>query len=380
MDSQDSHSPHLPPRDIARETTMVLNMKRIILAVFFIALALGLGLIGGLLSGKLFDFGITVVERSTPIFVPQDATTTISRIDRKVLGGVLPVYPSSRTKTNDTLANFYITQRDQLGYAIALTHDGWVVSTQDVIANTQAVIGLGQGVFAPVTAIVRDQASNLVFAKLEDVSLLALAFARVDENTRSEVVAIPTTSGPLRAIIIDAVHHYDCASTDCLVQDAQVYDEVGLASPAYHDVALGMPLLTKDAQVLGIVTGVDAQENHIQFTPASFVTPVLDDLFATQQVRRAQLPFSYISLAGLASIDPTVPEQGAMVMRVSQSTSAPAALQVGDVITAVNGIPLSYDQTLSSLLFSYPVGTTVQLQVMRDDGEAIVDMPLLALE
>ena len=63
--------------------------------------------------------------------------------------------------------------------------------------------------------------------------------------------------------------------------------------------------------------------------------------------------------------------EGALITSVQEdSPAATAGLQVGDVVTAVNGEAVNAEQTLRDRLFAYEAGDTITLDVLRD-GETL---------
>ena len=371
------HSPHLPKRDHAHERATQARMHRIAWLTIAVVVVLGIGAVGGFVARMLTT---NIIEKPTEVFVTQDVASVVASIDTSILHGVLPVYTKRNTNSNNFLQTLYIDDRDRLGFAVAITNDGWIMTTGDVLSNTNAVIPLGNGVLASITELVRDPVTDLVFAKINATSLTAVPLARITTEDLTEIAAVPTAHGPLRAMIIDAVSNFACENTSCLTQNAGSFASLGYASPYYQTVSIGHPILNRRGEVLGIITEIDQEANAVRFVPASVVSPVLDDLFTQSVVRRVALPFDYVALSSVTSSDALIREDGILVTRVLARATDDFPLQKDDTIIALGGVAIDAQQTFASLLFTYPVGTTVQMQIVRDTQELTIDVPLIAAE
>ena len=91
-----------------------------------------------------------------------------------------------------------------------------------------------------------------------------------------------------------------------------------------------------------------------------------------------QLGIRYRTLtAAMAEQEGLPVEQGAEVLQVYDNTpAATAGLEVGDVITAVDGDAVDEERTLSDRLYAYEEGDTVELTVMREGEPMSVSVVL----
>jgi PDZ domain-containing protein len=74
----------------------------------------------------------------------------------------------------------------------------------------------------------------------------------------------------------------------------------------------------------------------------------------------------------------SVEGDGVEVVSVLAGTPAEGALQTGDVITAINGVPVFVGPDASAEIGTYSVGDTITLTVAR--GEEIVEVPVVLVE
>lgn len=373
-------SPHLPPRDHKKEKEFAVRAQQGGIVVLAALALVAAGAFGAWFMGRFAVDGVTVIERPVEVFVPQDPSAAVAQIDQKVLRGVLPVYTVQavvrHTDAGSTLlSNALITAEELQGFAVALTSDGWVVSTADVI-TVNSVVRVGPGELLQVDRVIADPTTDLVFAKVDTDALTPLPFARITDDTRKNVAAIPTTFGTLRAMIINSTSAYTCAQQKCIVRDAAHYDEYGLASPVYDGVEIGHPLLTTHGEIIGIVQEI-TNDGGIVFIPADVISPVLPSVFTQNMVVRPTFGFTYVDLAQLTHTDPQVPTAGAYVMSVEDDM---LDVVVGDVITAVNGVALTHQETLAHLIYQFSLGTTVAVQVLRDGEPMEIQFEISAQE
>jgi membrane-associated protease RseP (regulator of RpoE activity) len=101
--------------------------------------------------------------------------------------------------------------------------------------------------------------------------------------------------------------------------------------------------------------------------------------FAPANVRLGVL-FQVIDETVAADNDLSVTEGALLTEVLADSAAAEAGLQVGDVVTAVDGDRIDAERTLRDRLLAYEGGDTVTLDVLRGDETLSVDVTLEAVE
>ncbi len=151
----------------------------------------------------------------------------------------------------------------------------------------------------------------------------------------------------------------------------------GIGGLIQHDAPInpgnsGGPLVNMAGEVVGINSMVDrsgmgdAAQGLGFAIPSSVARPVAQQLIAGKQ---PEYPYMGVSLE---------PASGGMKVASVEPTSGAAkgGLREGDVITAIEGQPITADTAVSALLANYSVGQTVQVQVVRDGQPVTLSVTL----
>ena len=135
----------------------------------------------------------------------------------------------------------------------------------------------------------------------------------------------------------------------------------------------GGPLINARGDVVGITTAVSAQASSIGFAiPISEVVAILPQLKQEGRVARGELGVSLKALTdSLRRALGVVPEAGALVEHVQDDGPAErAGVRAYDVITAVDGQPVSGDEDVVRRIAAAAPGRVTRLSVWRD-GESL---------
>ncbi|KVT82227.1 peptidase [Burkholderia ubonensis] len=144
----------------------------------------------------------------------------------------------------------------------------------------------------------------------------------------------------------------------------------------------GGPLFNLKGEVIGINSMIYSQTGGFQglsfAIPINEAIKVKDELVKTGHVSRGRLGVAVQGLnQTLASSFGLPKPDGALVSSVDPSgPAAKAGLQPGDVILAVNGVPVADSTTLPSQIASFKPGSKADLQIWRDKSKKTVSVTL----
>ena len=257
------------------------------------------------------------------------------------------------------------------GSGIIVSSDGYVVTNYHVIHDVIAVkVDLPNGESYDADIVGWDVVTDLAVLKIEpEASLPVVEWGNSDSMRVGDWVvalgnALSLKGGPTVTLgIISALGR-------------TVPTERG---PLYHmiqtDAAInkgnsGGPLVSLDGKVIGISTAMLGQAQGIGFAVSSETAlPVIASLIEHGEVVRPSMEVS------VEDVTPAISnrlglnvKEGVIITRIAQRGSAfDAGLQVGDVITDLDGIPTKSVSDFLTLLWSYEVGDSVEVSYLRSN-------------
>lgn len=131
----------------------------------------------------------------------------------------------------------------------------------------------------------------------------------------------------------------------------------------------GGPLINMQGKVIAINTAVSTTAQGIGFAiPINTAKNVIQELKDDGKVTRAYLGIGMTEitsdLASRMNVDPST--QGVVISQVaSGSPAAKAGIKVGDILTSIDGQPMSSASKVQEYIQSLPVGQSVSLGILR---------------
>jgi len=255
------------------------------------------------------------------------------------------------------------------GSGVVFTPDGFVLTNSHVVAGASSVDAtLIDGRTLPAYLVGDDPDSDLAVLRLHADGL---AHAELGDSgpirVGQLVVAIGNPFGfqcTVTAGVVSALGRSLRSRTGRLIEDIVQTDA------ALNPGNSGGPLVTAQGRIIGINTAIIPAAQGICFAIAGNTAKfVVAELIRHGKVRR-----SYIGVAGQTTPLPRrvvrhhglVAESGARVMSIAAGSPAAAAgIEVGDVIVALAGTPVTGVDTLHRLLTADRIGAAVELNVLR---------------
>lgn len=260
------------------------------------------------------------------------------------------------------------------GSGFIVDAEGHVVTNDHVVEGaTELTVELFDGTRLPATVVGRDSVADIAVLQLDlsgGAELPAtLAFgdsAAVRAGER--VVAIGSSLGALTNTVSDgtvgAVERDFYSHTDLIQHDAEIY-------PGNS----GGPLLNLRGEVVGVnVAGLGAGQvaaiapARIGFAlDGNAVQEVVAELIAN-----GSIPRPFLGIIGGPS------EAGHEIVEISPADgpAAEAGLEVGDVITAIDGESIGGRTSLQEVLYEREPGEAITLTVERDGAEQEIEVVL----
>ena len=259
---------------------------------------------------------------------------------------------------------------------------GFIIAADGYIVTNNHVISAGEGRNQPVESITvtlsdrreykarvvgRDLLTDLAVLKIEAAGLPFVQFGNSqDARVGDWAIAIGNPfglGGTVTAGIVSALHR-DIGSGQ--------YDRYIQTDASINQGNSGGPLFDLSGNVIGINTAIFSPTGGnvgLGFAiPAELAKPVVDQLKATGAVKRGYLGVAIQRLSSDIAAGLGLPkDKGEIVATVeANGPAARAGIRQGDVILTVGGREVDYDNSLSYLVATTPIGSAVPVELMRD--------------
>ena len=259
---------------------------------------------------------------------------------------------------------------------------GFIIAPDGYIVTNNHVISAGEGRNQPVESITvtlsdrreykarvvgRDTLTDLALLKIEASGLPFVQFGNSQAARVGDwAIAIGNPfglGGTVTAGIVSALHR-DIGSGQ--------YDRYIQTDASINQGNSGGPLFDLSGNVIGINTAIFSPTGGnvgLGFAiPAELAKPVVDQLRATGTVKRGYLGVAIQRLSSDIAAGLGLPkDKGEIVASVeANGPAARAGIRQGDVIVKVGSREVDYDNSLSYLIATTPIGTTVPVELIRD--------------
>ncbi len=240
------------------------------------------------------------------------------------------------------------------GSGFLISNDGYLLTNNHVVSDAESVsITLQDGRTFDGEVIGTDENLDIALVRIQaDDPLPYVELGRASESRVGDwVVAIGNPFGLSHTVTAGII------SAKGREIHAGPYDDFIQTDASINPGNSGGPLFNLDGEVIGINTAINPYGQGIGFSVSvDAFAPILDDLKTDGRVRHGWIG------VGLSSHD-----QGVLIAAVYKNTPAQeAGLLAGDIITSLDGVPLSDSNTLVRTVGQHRAGEEVTLEVIRD--------------
>lgn len=271
------------------------------------------------------------------------------------------------TRESRSLGSGFII--DPAGYIVTNNH---VITGEDLDTPVDKIkITLTNGDEYEATVVGRDRPADLALLKI-DPKGKALPAVKFGDSNRARVgdwvLAIGNPfglGGTVTAGIVSALHRgFDGA-------EGTQYDYFIQTDAAINRGNSGGPMFNVEGEVIGINSAIYSPSGGnvgVGFAiPSTYASTVIRQLREGGRVRRAWLGVRIQELLPeIAEAERLTSRKGALVADLEPGTpAAKAGVKPGDIIVAFNGQPVESSRALPLIVTQTPIGTTVDLDVLR---------------
>lgn len=383
------------------------NIWTLTVAGFFLWLAMSAvsGAVAGMLVAQKMVPGLVshqpsfrIPSTSSTVAVDEDVNTptttqirlvplqmedfTLRAIPESIFNRRSPVGVVYARKKTAVSQNF-LAEDEQLGRAVALTSDGWFVTTRLILENAKMndLLIWHAGRAYQVEKGILDKSTNAVFLKTNARDLSVTAFADYWSGRTGLAAWLEPSAeqfAPSSIIAIRHIFHSEPVSSDKPERRIVAMGDLKL-------MELGSPLWDAKGALIGLVES--SVDGRLLILPGSSLSSSLQSVMVGGTVERANLGVFAMDLALARLISEQVedfPNRGAWLREdkklgrsvVKDSAADRAGLKTGDVILQVDRDILDGSLDLSDVIMQYRAGSTVNLRVWRAGEELEVPVTL----
>jgi serine protease Do len=271
-----------------------------------------------------------------------------------------------------------------LGSGVIVRQDGYILTNNHVVAGASVLeVVLSDDRTFEAKVIGTDERTDLAVLKIDTTGLVT---ANLGNSSSMEVgdwvIAIGSPFGLAQTVttgIVSATNRND--------QGITLYDNFIQTDAAINPGNSGGPLLNLRGEVIGINTAIASRSggyNGICFAvPSNTAKRILDDLISRGKVIRGFIGVQPATMTPAIAERFSLPSdlKGAFLVSVNKSMPAElAGLREKDVITAINGMPITSDSAMRRAIGEMKPGSVARITYFRDGKSRDVNVQVDELD
>jgi serine protease Do len=259
-----------------------------------------------------------------------------------------------------------------LGSGFIIDQEGFIVTNNHVVEGADQIkVRLANEEEYDATVVGRDPKTDLALIKIEGAKdLVPLPVGDSDaQEVGTWVVAIGSPFGLEQTVTAGIV------SAKGRIIGSGPYDDFVQTDASINPGNSGGPLINMNGEVIGINTAIVASGQGIGFAiPINMAKDIIAQLKSKGEVTRGWMGVGIQDLTPeLAEYYKVKGETGVLVTQIFEGDPADkAGIKANDIITAVNGEPVTSSRELSRRIAALGVGQKAKITIMRDGREKTV--------
>ena len=336
-----------------------------------------------MLAGMLIWYSPTTQESGDQAPTPSTDILTTAQVSEQITPTTVLVYASN--------ASGY-----SYGTGFFLTSDGYIATNYHVVQNgSQFAVALYSDPSRQIEAelvgyrrnedlaVLKIKGKGYPVPKIGDSDALQVGEPAIAVgNPSGEDGAWSTTQG-----VVSALRRQVSVTIGSSVVDLFMIQTDAALNPGNS----GGPLCNNRGEIIGIVTRKLNDNEGISYAlPINGCIKILNAIVKNGHAENVTVDFSRVRpLLGVSCVevkkgDPyTYNDQvyyaattGVVVINVNAGSYSDGYLKVHDIVVALNGTKVSTVAEITKLLYDCPIGSTIQMKVLRNGEEIVVSIPL----
>ena len=343
-----------------------------------IVLSLVVGVVAGAFgassSGSLFGHSINLVKSTSAIERP---VGSVAEIAQRVLPSVVSIEAES-ADGGATGSGFVI---DSSGYILTNNH----VIAASVTSGGKITVRLNDGSSFDAKVVGRDSAYDLAVLKIIGASLKALQFGDSDKVAVGDsVIAIGSPLGLSGTVTLGIISAKDRAVTAGESEAENSFINALQTDAAINPGNSGGPLVDATGAVIGVNSAIATLGSSFNSQTGSiglgFAIPINQARkTADQLIKNGKATYPVMGI----SVDMNYSGDGALIAKANGAIlvggpAAKAGMKSGDIITAIDGRPITSPEELIVAVRAHSVGDSVVVSFKRGAENKSVTLTLTA--
>ena len=271
--------------------------------------------------------------------------------------------------------------QQSLGSGVVISTDGFVVTNQHVIGESEAevtvTIGDRREVRAKIIGV--DSWTDLALLKVDENNLPVIPWGDSSKLRVAEwVMAVGNPFSLNQTVTLGIVSALGRANVG-ITQ----YEDFIQTDAAINPGKSGGALINGRGELIGINTAIFSQSGGYQgigfAVPSNLVRRVIGDLTKFGRVRRGSIGLiEVIPLTGRLADELRAPRADGIVVNQLHRESAAykAGLEPGDIILSFNGTAVSDPSQFVRMVSDSTIGSTARVEVLRDGRRHTIGIPI----
>ena len=267
------------------------------------------------------------------------------------------------------------------GSGFLIDSEGHILTNNHVVANAEAItVTLNDKRIFKATVVGTDQETDVAIIRIEGRDLPSVPLGDSDQLRIGDwAIAIGNPLGELRGTVTVGIISAQGRSNLNIFGGTPQYQDFIQTDASINYGNSGGPLCNIQGEAIGINTAINPSGQGISFAiPINLAKHVAGQLIASGKVKRAWMGVM------LAELTPELAEgfgikgsRGVVVQSVLDGQpAARAGLKRNDVIVELNGSPVTDMQKFRLRVADMPVGSRIQLVVLRDGRRLPITLTL----
>lgn len=263
------------------------------------------------------------------------------------------------------------------GSGFIVSADGYIVTNNHVIEGATAAKVIVPGEADPIDAVIigTDSTTDIAVLKIDRTNLPFVTLGDSDSLQVGELaVAIGNPFGELAGSVTVGV----ISALDREVSISNNKYNLLQTDASINSGNSGGPLVNSYGEVIGVTNAKVSEGEGIGFAiPINDVKTVIEDL-----INNGFVTGRPVLGIGVVTVDQATADQygwpvGAYVRQVDTDSAAQkAGLQIGDIITQIDGIDITSTEQVIEIKNSHKVGDSITMTVVRNGGTLDITLTL----